>query len=144
MCNMKYLKTLLVTFSNVFILASCAPAPSATMVSLTHGIDASAGGDPAYVITTPTATYYLEKQGGGLSSIVDIDGVDWLGFNKQSGTGWKGEYRGFPNAVHKQDGSYFHAMNDKTDLSTSIITKQTENHITILFTSNNGNTNPSR
>ena len=85
-------------------------------VVLTHGIDESAGGDENFIITTPTATYYLEKSGGGLSSMLDKDGVDWLGFHKEEGSGWKGEYRGFPNSIHKQDGSYFHAMNAKTCL----------------------------
>jgi len=47
-------------------------------IQLTHGIDESAGGGPAYIITTPSATYYLEKEGGGLSSMIDKDGVDWL------------------------------------------------------------------
>lgn len=88
-------------------------------VNLSHGIDESAGGLPAYVIRISNAIFYLEKQGGGLSSMLDLDGVDWLGFNDTKGSGWKGEYRGFPNAVHKQDGNYFHAMNAGTDESTS-------------------------
>jgi len=106
-------------------------------VNLTHGIDESAGGDPAYIITTPSAIYYLEKEGGGLSSMIDKDGVDWLGFHKKKGSGHKGEYRGFPNAIHKQDGSYFHAMNAGTDPSSSIIEKESEEHIRITFTSDN-------
>lgn len=107
-------------------------------VSLTHGVDESAGGGDAYIITTPTATYYLEKQGGGLSSMLDKDGVDWIGFHKKEGSGFKGEYRGFPNAVHKQDGSYFHALNTGTDQSTSVVTKETQQHVQIVFTSGNG------
>ncbi len=47
-------------------------------VRLTNGVDESAGGDSAYIITTPSAIYYLEKEGGGLSSMIDKDGVDWL------------------------------------------------------------------
>jgi len=106
-------------------------------VQLTNGIDASAGGGPAYIITTPSATYYLEKEGGGLSSMIDKDGVDWLGFHNKEGSGHKGEYRGFPNAVHKQDGSYFHAMNAKTDPSSSIVEMESDDHIRIAFTSDN-------
>ena len=106
-------------------------------VHLTHGIDQSAGGDSAYIITTSSATYFLEKSGGGLSSILDKDGVDWLSFHKKEGSGHKGEYRGFPNAVHKQDGSYFHAMNAKTDPSTSVVNIKSENHVQISFTSDN-------
>lgn len=88
------------------------------LVQLSHGPDETAGGDPAYIISTAAATYYLEKTGGGLSSMIDRNGVDWLGFNKKKGSGWKGEYRGFPNAIHRQDGSYFHAMNAATDPAT--------------------------
>ena len=107
-------------------------------VELTHGVDDSAGGGPAYIITTDTTTYYLEKEGGGLSSIIDSEGVDWLGFLNQQGSGWKGEYRGFPNAIHRQDGDYFHAMNAGTDPSTSVVDIESTNHVRITFTSDNG------
>ncbi len=120
------------------LLAGCAFSSENDSVQLSHGVDASAGGDPAYIITTQNATYYLEKTGGGLSSMLDKDGVDWLGFHKASGSGHKGEYRGFPNAVHRQDGNYFHAMNSGTDPSTSVVTIQTAKHVRIVFTSDNG------
>ncbi len=107
-------------------------------VTLTHGVDESAGGGPAYIITTPKATYYLEKEGGGLSSMLDPDGVDWLGFHNEKGSGWKGEYRGFPNAIHRQDGNYFHAMNAGTDPSSSVVNIDTDHHVRITFTSDNG------
>jgi len=116
-----------------FFACSC----SKTTVQLTHGIDESAGGGPAYIITTPAATYYLEKEGGGLSSMVDKDGVDWLGFHNREGSAHKGEYRGFPNAIHKQDGSYFHAMNAKTDPSSSIENIVSKDFVRITFTSEN-------
>ena len=111
--------------------------PTKSKVQLTHDVDVSAGGDSTYVITTSSAIYYLEKSGGGLSSILDKDSVDWLSFHKKAGSGHKGEYRGFPNAIHKQDGSYFHAMNAKTDSSTSIIEIEAEDHVQIIFTSGN-------
>jgi len=106
-------------------------------VHLTHGVDESAGGGSAYILTTPSATYFLEKEGGGLSSMIDKDNVDWLGFHNKEGSGHKGEYRGFPNAIHKQDGSYFHAMNAKTDASSSVVEIESEAHIRITFTTNN-------
>lgn len=107
-------------------------------VELTHGVDESAGGGSAYIIAIESATFYLDKQGGGLSSMVDRQGIDWLGFHEQKGSGWKGEYRGFPNAIHKQDGSYFHAMNAGTDPSSSIVEIDNDQHIRIVFTSENG------
>ncbi|MEO9892820.1 hypothetical protein [Aurantibacter sp.] len=115
------------------LLGSC----SAQEMTLTHGTDESAGGGSAYIITTPSATYYLEKEGGGLSSMLDSDGVDWIGFHNKKGSAHKGEYRGFPNAIHKQDGSYFHAMNAGTDPSSSEVNIDTEKHIRITFTSDN-------
>ncbi|MDO6488972.1 hypothetical protein Q4503_14805 [Colwellia sp. 6_MG-2023] len=106
-------------------------------VQLTHGIDETAGGVSSYIITTTNATYYLEKEGGGLSSMLDKEGVDWIGFHNEKGSGHKGEYRGFPNAIHKQDGNYFHALNAGTDLSTSVIDIDTKQHVRITFTSAN-------
>ncbi len=108
------------------------------MVSLMHGTDASAGGGPAYIISTPSAIYYLEKEGGGLSSMLDKDSIDWIGFHNEEGSGHKGEYRGFPNAIHRQDGSYFHALNARTDPSSSVVDIEKEDHIRITFTSDNG------
>lgn len=120
----------------ILSILSCSDQP-VQKVSLSNGVDESAGGDPTYIIKTPAATYYLEKQGGGLSSMVDKDGIDWLGFHKKPGSAHKGEYRGFPNAIHKQDGSYFHAMNAKTDPSNSTVDIETEQHVRITFTSDN-------
>lgn len=117
----------------LMVLSSC----QESRVELTHGSDESAGGGSAYIITTPSATYYLEKTGGGLSSMIDNDGVDWIGFHNKEGSAHKGEYRGFPNAVHNQDGNYFHAMNAKTDPSTSKVIIETKSHVRITFTSAN-------
>lgn len=118
-------------------LCACASSKPDRSVELSHGTDNSAGGGPAYIISTPSATYYLEKEGGGLSSMLDKDGIDWIGFHSKEGSGHKGEYRGFPNAVHRQDGNYFHAMNAGTDPSTSVVNLESENHVQITFTSGN-------
>ncbi len=136
MYTMRKILVLLVSF---FIYTNGAAATEIEQtVKLTHGLDVSAGNLSAYIITTPSATYFLEKKGGGLSSMVDVNGVDWIGFNNVKGSGWQGEYRGFPNAVHKQDGNYFHALNATTDLSSSVVTIESERHIQIEFTSGNG------
>lgn len=128
-----YLKKLTSLLLLLLLLGSC----KVEKVHLTHGKDESAGGGSAYIITTPSATYYLEKEGGGLSSMIDKDGVDWIGFHNKEGSGHKGEYRGFPNAIHRQDGSYFHAMNAGTDPSSSEVDIEFENHVRITFTSDN-------
>lgn len=127
------LKTLVSSFTLLLYFNLCMGQD----VNLTHGIDESAGGANAYIITTPSAIYYLEKEGGGLASMIDKDGVDWIGFHSEEGSGHKGEYRGFPNAIHRQDGSYFHAMNAGTELSSSVIEIESQQHVRIIFTSSN-------
>lgn len=95
-------------------------APGRTRVPITftkNAVDESAGGLACYKIETPAATYFLEKSGAGLSSMIDREGIDWLGFHPKKGSGAGGEYRGFPNAVHQQAGSYFHPKNAGTDPS---------------------------
>ncbi len=119
------------------LAAGCTPSETAPTVRLSQGVDESAGGDVAFIVTTETATYFLEKSGGGLSSMLDKDGIDWLGFNKTPGSAHKGEYRGFPNAIHKQDGNYFHAMNAGTDPSTAVVEIETPDHVRIVVTSEN-------
>ncbi|MFB9055479.1 hypothetical protein ACFFU9_01875 [Mariniflexile ostreae] len=121
----------------VFLLQLSFSLCNGQSVLLTHGVDTSAGDGLTYIITTSSAVYYLEKEGGGLSSMMDRDGIDWIGFHNKKGSGWKGEYRGFPNAIHRQDGNYFHAMNDGTEPSTSVIEIESQNHVRIVFTSNN-------
>lgn len=123
--------------SLLFLLLLALNSCTEKKLQLSHGIDESAGGGPSYIISTPRATYYLEKEGGGLSSMIDNNGVDWIGFHNKEGSRHKGEYRGFPNAIHKQDGSYFHAMNAGTDNSNSVVKLQTDDHIRITFTSDN-------
>ncbi len=100
-------------------------------------IDESAGDVPCFKIKTPIATYFLEKEGAGLSSMIDKDGNDWLSFNNRSGSGAGGEYRGFPNAVHQQNGSFFHPMNSGTDPSEVVVDYEGENHVILIATSNN-------
>jgi hypothetical protein len=74
-------------------------------------------GLPHFQITTPQATYFLEKTGAGLSRLVDREGNDWLSFDPTPGSGAGGEFRGFPNAVHQQAGNHFHPRNQATDAS---------------------------
>lgn len=118
--------------------AACHVLPNNAAVKLSHGVDESAGGLDAYIVSISNATFYLEKEGAGLSSMLDSDGVDWLGFNDTKGSGWQGEYRGFPNAIHKQDGSYFHAMNAGTNKSSTYVAIETAQHVQIVATSGNG------
>jgi hypothetical protein len=110
----------------------------APLVFTEKGVDESAGGLPAFKIATPTATYYLEKTGAGLSSLIDRDGKNWLGFHPKPGSGAAGEYRGFPNAVHQQAGNYFHPRNQATDPSTTRVEAVSKERVTITAESSNG------
>jgi hypothetical protein len=61
-------------------------------------------GQNALQIDTATSSYFLQEQGASLSSLVDSDGEDWIGY--QIGGGSAGEYRGIPNLVYPE--SEFH------------------------------------
>ena len=103
-----------------------------------NAVDESAGGIECYRIETPNCTFFLDKVGAGLSSMVDRDGQDWLGFHPKPGSGAAGEYRGFPNAVFKEAGSYFHARNAGTDPCITIVEEVTSERVVISATSDNG------
>jgi len=125
---------------SVLVSVCCQKSAEQTdiLVLTKSAIDESAGNVPCYKIETPNAVYYLEKHGVGLSSLLDKDGNDWLGFHKKPGSGSAGEYRGFPNAVHQQDGSFFHPKNAGTDSSTTKVVKAEPDHIRIRGNSGNG------
>lgn len=55
-------------------------------------------GQDCYMITTANATYYFQKDAGGFSSLLDVEGNDWIGFHPFGGS--DGIYRGIPNMVH--------------------------------------------
>ncbi|MFC1504835.1 carbohydrate binding domain-containing protein, partial [Spirochaetota bacterium] len=83
-------------------------------------------------------SYYLEKEGAGLSAMIDKDGKNWISFDDTPGTGSAGEYRGFPNAVHQQDGSYFHPMNADTQPSTCTVISDDNSKVVIKALASNG------
>lgn len=64
-------------------------------------------GRPHFKITTQRATYYLDRSGAGISSVVDTDDIDWINFNGDPHiTGAKGAssgYRGLGNLVFRSD-----------------------------------------
>lgn len=116
-----------------------APSPSVGEVKLERDvIIKGTGGLLAYRISTPTAIYYLEEQGFGLSRLLDRDGIDWLGFEPTAGSRSAGEFRGFPNAVNKQAGDYFHPMNAGTQPTTSSVDFVRPDHVRISGVSENG------
>jgi hypothetical protein len=64
-------------------------------------------GQSCFRITTPGATYFYQKEAGGFSSILDQDGIDWIGFRPDSSESYPSSaatsYRGLPNLVFRSD-----------------------------------------
>jgi hypothetical protein len=86
-----------------------------------------------FVIETPDATYWLDKNAGGLSRLIDRDGHDWISFKREPWGEYPSSaasaYRGIPNLVHGGPESGFghpgwdmatsHQINPNTIVSTS-------------------------
>ncbi|MGE0730602.1 MAG: hypothetical protein AB7O92_19095 [Acidimicrobiia bacterium] len=70
--------------------------------------DTSDEGQAAFKISTPRADWYLQKQGASFSSVVDADGVDWVGYHP--GNGFDGEFRGIGQLTDE----YFHPGGTQT------------------------------
>ncbi|MEM9038201.1 MAG: PKD domain-containing protein, partial [Actinomycetota bacterium] len=70
------------------------PAVVAPVVVTGTGVDA---GVAAISIETPSGTWWYDQAGGGFSSLLDLDGADWLTWSTASGSA--GEFRGIPNLV---------------------------------------------
>jgi hypothetical protein len=64
-------------------------------------------GMPHFVIKTKSATYYLDKEGGGLSRMIDIYGNDWITYRTEPFNLYPesaaSSYRGLPNLVYWSD-----------------------------------------
>jgi hypothetical protein len=75
---------------------------------------------PHFKITTPSVIYYFDKAGGGFSSMIDKDGLDWIAYKKEAAVATyppsaAGQFRGIPNAVFgNDDGGCGHPGFDKT------------------------------
>jgi len=58
-------------------------------------------------VTAPAADFFYQLDAAGFSSLLDADGVDWIGFNEEN-LGANGTFRGIPNLVPPGDGGHFH------------------------------------
>jgi len=61
-------------------------------------------GQASYQIITSKTTYIIHKNSGGIASLIDQDGIDWIGYRPHGGS--DGIYRGIPNIKHPDD--YLH------------------------------------
>ncbi len=105
------------------------PADVNTQVQLTDDIIDEE--QASYRIVTQNATYFYQKQAGGFSSLLDIDGNDWINFHPWGGS--DGIYRGIPNLVHPDN--IFHPGHNNC---TSSILYSGPLKVTIQTVSNNG------
>ncbi len=60
----------------------------------------------SYQINSEHVRYWYHKHGGGLASVIDKDGNDWVSWNPAAGAA--GDFRGIPNLVHPSNGGHFH------------------------------------
>jgi hypothetical protein len=62
---------------------------------------------PHFIVKTKSATYYLDKEGGGLSRMIDRYGNDWISFKREPWNVYPesaaSSYRGLPNIVFRSD-----------------------------------------
>lgn len=89
-------------------------SPAAVTPRLTTTDNVVDQGQASVRIATPTATYFYQKENGGFSSILDVDGNDWVSF--QPGGGSAGEFRGIPNAVYPGGGFHPGFVNATTTI----------------------------
>jgi hypothetical protein len=81
------------------LFAAVGAALAAGTVTITDGVkdEKNENGQDiiCFMVETDVATYYYDKEGGGFTSIVDANGVDWINYHQ--GNREKGEFRGIPN-----------------------------------------------
>ncbi len=111
------------------IAGTFTPAAVSPQVQLTD--DVMDEGQAGYRIVTQNATYFYQKEAGGFSSLLDIDGNDWINFHPWGGS--DGIYRGIPNMVHPDN--IFHPGHKNC---TSSILYTGPLKVTIHTISNNG------
>ena len=62
---------------------------------------------PHFKVVTNNATFYIEKSSGGITSMFDQNGNDWVDYNKTFGGRFPqsaaGDFRGIPNMVYGQE-----------------------------------------
>jgi hypothetical protein len=75
-------------------------------------------GQNSFKIETPTHTWYYHKQGAGFSSLIDVQGLEWLGYRPNvAGSG--GTFRGVPNSIFPDGQFHPGALGSTTTLVSS-------------------------
>jgi outer membrane protein assembly factor BamB len=78
-----------------------------------------------YKIETPSATYYYDKAGGGFTSMLDTNDIDWINYHPTGNQA--GNYRGIPNsgAFHPGDPGGISTTDDPLDTPLAKVTVET-------------------
>lgn len=105
MSHMKRIRNLLLL---LFVGLACLSAQSHSLPEVVI-LEAVHNNTPHFKVETATATYFIEKQSGGCSSLLDSEGRDWIGF-KLTGTDGStlssdSDYRGIRNLVYQDPGN---------------------------------------
>lgn len=92
----------------VFLSLSCKDSDG---IIVQEGMDKT--NTPSFIIRTPTATYHYQKEAGGFSTILDVNGRDWIQYNRSDSIAVPrsadSDFRGLPNLVYKsEDGGAGH------------------------------------
>ena len=66
-------------------------------------------GQPHFKVELQNSTWYIEKMSGGCSSLIDLEGRDWIDFNKTGDNppfmSSDSDFRGMPNLVFQEPGN---------------------------------------
>ena len=98
----KYLLLHLVGLTATFC-TNCTPQPSVRIEEAIYE------NRPHYVVHTPTATYWYDQAGGGLSRLLDQESNDWISFKQEPLASYPASaaagFRGLPNFVFQSEES---------------------------------------
>ena len=94
------------TFTAITTLLSLFPfwiAGQSNSLAQIHISEVDIEDRPHFKIETPSATYLLDRPGGGLSQLIDTEGLDWIAFRKDPLNTFPDSaaagYRGLPNLL---------------------------------------------
>ncbi len=81
-------------------------------------------GQSSFRIQTATATYFYQKEAGGFSSLLDVNGNDWLSYRPTPANSPSSTFRGIPNMVHPEGKLHPGATGHTTTLVNSGVLKE--------------------
>ena len=95
------------TYHVYFDLTTRTFTPAVVTSRVSYTDDVLDEGQLSYRVQTEIGTYFYHKLGGGFSSILDVNGNDWIGYHPSyPGSTAGGPSRGLPNPVYPR--GYFH------------------------------------